>query len=147
LTERFSEPIDHVRSNVTLVSDDQPKSMMSVADVATAWSVSEQVVRKLLATGRVRGVRIGGQWRVSPAEVARVAAMGTIEVPSDAEVVALAEQVMKSYGGADPARHRDPGEEMARFYEAAAPSGKVAIDPRYWEAAQLQAAVLRREDK
>lgn len=41
-------------------------SLLSVRQLADGWSTSEQVVRRLLHSGELRGVKIGRSWRVFP---------------------------------------------------------------------------------
>ncbi|MGP5364445.1 helix-turn-helix domain-containing protein [Brachybacterium tyrofermentans] len=41
---------------------------LSVSALAASWSTSEQVVRRLLNDGALRGVKIGRSWRVFPVD-------------------------------------------------------------------------------
>lgn len=43
---------------------------LSVAELAATWSTSEQVIRRLLHDGELRGVKIGRSWRVFPQDAA-----------------------------------------------------------------------------
>ena len=43
---------------------------LTVMDVANHLGVSEDVVRDLLRKGKVRGGKVGGQWRIMPEDLA-----------------------------------------------------------------------------
>lgn len=44
---------------------------LTVAQLATRWATSEQVVRRLLKDGELRGFKVGRAWRVFPDDAER----------------------------------------------------------------------------
>lgn len=64
VAELWSQIEDRAASD-TFVSRDQLARMLTVADVAEAWQVSEQVVRDLIASGVLPATRIGRPWRIT----------------------------------------------------------------------------------
>lgn len=57
-------------------------SMKTPKEVAEALAVSEFTVYRLIQSGRIRAVKAGRQWRISPDEAERVKREGTVEVSS-----------------------------------------------------------------
>ena len=47
------------------VSDGRPKPLDNVRQVADFLAVSVPTVYRLLRSGRLKGVKVGGQWRIS----------------------------------------------------------------------------------
>lgn len=67
-------PSGDAKSTAMMRSD--VESMLTVAEVAERWRVAILTVRRMIGDGRVRGVRIGKQWRIRLSEVERVEAEG-----------------------------------------------------------------------
>lgn len=47
------------------------ENLLTVHQVAAQWGVSERTVRRLIATGRLRCIRIGRLVRIDPGDVSR----------------------------------------------------------------------------
>ena len=52
-----------------------PRQLMPVHEVATRLNVSNETVKRMLRAGRLPGCKVGGDWRVEPAELDRVIAL------------------------------------------------------------------------
>jgi excisionase family DNA binding protein len=70
---------DHLRRNQTEhppsaegcgEATDLPPPPLTVHEVADYLGVSRDVVRELLRTKKLRGMKVGGHWRVSPVDLA-----------------------------------------------------------------------------
>ena len=56
--------------------------VLSVAEVASRWRVSERVVYGLCGQGRLGHLRIGGQIRIRPADVEQYEARAAVSAPA-----------------------------------------------------------------
>jgi excisionase family DNA binding protein len=45
------------------------EDLLTPEDVAKRLNVSEYTVRRLLRTGELQGLKVGGQWRITPSAV------------------------------------------------------------------------------
>lgn len=71
LRERVEElwpQIEDRAAGDTFMSRDQLARLLTVAEVAEAWQVSEQVIRDLIASGELPATRIGRPWRITVAD-------------------------------------------------------------------------------
>jgi excisionase family DNA binding protein len=48
------------------MNTDDAARLLTIPEVADRLQVSTKTVRRLTATGEIRGVRVGGQWRFAP---------------------------------------------------------------------------------
>lgn len=102
--------------------------LMTAQQVAERWQCSAEHVRSLCRTGRLRAMRLGVDWRISPADLERFEAGNTS--------AADAEQVTRSGDGGgyrQPAVQR-PAVELGGEYHA------VVKGPVPWRSTVLDAA-------
>ena len=76
--------------------------MISIQEMADRFHISKQTLQHLLKTGRLRGIKIGRQWRVRLKD-----ALAFVEGHEDADDIAAAEAAL-----ADP--ERIPHEQVRR---------------------------------
>jgi len=63
---------EHVpTANGPALSTRLQEGLLTVRQVAALWGVSEKTVRRLIATGRLRCIRIGRLIRIDPGDVSR----------------------------------------------------------------------------
>jgi len=51
--------------------------MLSIKETAKTLRISEATVRRFIASGEIRAVRVGEQWRIAEAEIERIENEGT----------------------------------------------------------------------
>ena len=51
--------------------------MLSIKETAKTLRISEATVRRFIASGEIRAVRVGEQWRIAEAEIERIKNEGT----------------------------------------------------------------------
>lgn len=74
------------RHNAVMATDktSQIEVMHAPSALAKAAGISEKTVGRLLRSGRIKGVKIGGNWRISDTEVRRVLTEGVEPAPEAA---------------------------------------------------------------
>jgi len=51
--------------------------MLSIKETAKTLRISEATVRRFIASGEIRAVRVGEQWRIAETEIERIKNEGT----------------------------------------------------------------------